>query len=109
MIKDIVVNLSVGTGGSPAGDFAVSLASALKAHVAGVAFVYDPIVPVSGTGYIPAEVIETQQADSQAAAQAAVDRFNATVTREGLSAEALTLNASLAGADAQIDNDVLDH
>jgi len=101
MIKDIVVNLSVGEGGSPAGDYAVSLASALEAHIAGIAFVYDPIVPVSGTGYIPAEVIETQQADSQTAAQAAVDRFSAAVTRAGVSAEQLMLNASLAGAGEQ--------
>ena len=33
---------------------------------------YDPIVPVSGTGYIPAELIETQQADNQNAAKAAL-------------------------------------
>ena len=43
----------------------------------GIAFVYDPIVPVSGTGYIPAEVIESQQADNEAAAKAAIDRFAA--------------------------------
>jgi nucleotide-binding universal stress UspA family protein len=101
MIKDIVVNLSVGEGGSPAGDYAVSLASALEAHIAGIAFIYDPIVPVSGTGYIPAEVIETQQADSEAAAQAAVDRFSAATARAGVSAEPLMLNASLAGAGDQ--------
>ena len=50
MIKDIVVNLSVSEGGSPAGDYAVSVADALKAHLAAIAFVYDPIIPVSGAG-----------------------------------------------------------
>jgi nucleotide-binding universal stress UspA family protein len=101
MIKDIVVNLSVTKGGGPAGDYAVSVAGAMNAHLAGVAFVYDPIVPVSATGYIPAEVIERQQADNEADAKAAIDRFNQTTNRAGLSAEPLTITASLAGAGEQ--------
>jgi nucleotide-binding universal stress UspA family protein len=101
MIKDIVVNLSVGENGGPAGDYAVSLAAALEAHVVGIAFVYDPIVPVSSSGYIPAEVVETQQADNEAAAKVATDRFNAAATRAGVSAEHQVFNASLAGAGDQ--------
>jgi len=101
MIKDIVVNLSVSKGGGPAGDYAVSIASALTAHLAGVAFVFDPIVPVSATGYIPAEVIERQQADNEADAKSAIDRFAQATGRAGLSAEPLTITASLAGAGQQ--------
>jgi nucleotide-binding universal stress UspA family protein len=109
MIKDIVVNLSVAktggksgdTSGGPAADYAVLLASTLEAHLTGIAFVYDPIVPVSATGYIPAEVIERQQADNEAAAKAALERFGQATTRAGLSAEPLTINASLAGAGEQ--------
>jgi nucleotide-binding universal stress UspA family protein len=101
MIKDIVVNLSVAEKGGVAGDYAVSVAAALEAHVAGIAFLYDAVVPVSSTGYIPAEVIETQQADSQAAAKAAMDRFAAAAAREGVSAEPLMLPASFAGAGDQ--------
>ena len=101
MIKDIVVNLSVGKDSDPAGDYAVSVASAFAAHLTGIAFVFDPIVPVSGTGYIPAELIESQQADNEAAAKAAIDRFAAATDRAGLSAEPLTLTASLAGAGDQ--------
>jgi nucleotide-binding universal stress UspA family protein len=101
MIKDIVVNLSVDPDGGPASDYAVSVASALDAHLTGIAFVYDPIVPVTGAGYIPAEVIETQQADNEAGAKAAIDRFAAATKRAGLSAEPLTLSASLAGAGDQ--------
>jgi hypothetical protein len=41
IIKDIVVNLSVAEGGSYAGDYAVSVAAALDAHVTGIAFAYD--------------------------------------------------------------------
>jgi len=89
MIKDIVVNLSVNTEGGPAGAYAVSVAAALDAHLAAIAFLYDPILPISGTGYIPAEVIETQQADNEAAAKAALDRFTEAARRAGLSAERL--------------------
>jgi len=91
MIKDIVVNLSVGKEGGPAGEFAISIATLLNAHITGVAFVYDPIVPISGTGYIPAEVIETQQAENEAAAKAALERFVEASRRAGLSMEQLTI------------------
>ena len=101
MIKDIVVNLSINKASDPAGDYAVSVASAFDAHLTGIAFIYDPIVPISGTGYIPAEVIELQQADNEAAAKTAVDRFAEATRRAGLSAEPLSLTASLAGAGDQ--------
>ncbi|HZC57935.1 MAG TPA: universal stress protein [Xanthobacteraceae bacterium] len=101
MIKDIVVNLGLSKGGGPAGDYAVSIASALNAHLAGVAFVYDPIVPVSATGYIPAEIIEQQQANNETDAKAAITRFAAATGRAGLSAEPLSITASLAGAGEQ--------
>ena len=101
MIKDVVVNLSVRQHGGAALDYAVSLAATFGAHLAGIAFVYDPIVPVSGAGYIPADVIDRQQADSEAAAQAVIRRFDAAVARAGLSAETQTLGASFAGAGDQ--------
>jgi nucleotide-binding universal stress UspA family protein len=101
MIKDIVVNLCVTKGGGAAGDYAVSLASAMNAHLAGVAFVYDPIVPVSAAGYIPGEVIERQQADNEADAKAAIGAFTEATRRAGLAAEPLTISASLAGAGEQ--------
>jgi nucleotide-binding universal stress UspA family protein len=101
MIKDIVVNLSMAEAGAPATGYAVSVASALDAHLTGIAFVYDPIVPISGTGYIPAEVIETQQADNESAAKTAIDGFAEATRRAGLAAEPLTISASLAGAGEQ--------
>jgi nucleotide-binding universal stress UspA family protein len=100
-IKDIVVNLSVTEGGSFAGDYAVSVAAALEAHVTGIAFAYDPIVPVVATGYIPPEVIETQQRESEDAAKAAIGRFAAAADRAGVTAEPTTLAASFAGAGDQ--------
>ena len=101
MIKDIVVNLSVGEKASPACDYAVSVAATFDAHLAGIAFLYDPIVPVSGAGYIPADVIEAQERDNEEATRAALDRFNTACSRAGVSAEPLTLSASFAGVGEQ--------
>ena len=101
MMKDIVVNLSVGEKASPACDYAVSVAATFDAHLAGIAFLYDPIVPVSGAGYIPADVIEAQERDNEEATRTALDRFNAACSRAGVSAEPLTLSASFAGVGEQ--------
>ena len=98
MIKDIVVNLQPGEDSSPAGDYAVSLAGVFGAHIAGVAFVYDAIIPVTGAGYIPQEVIDVQRRDNEAAAKEAVRRFNAAAARTGASAEPLLLDSELADA-----------
>jgi nucleotide-binding universal stress UspA family protein len=101
MIKDIVVNLSVGEKAGPAGDYAISVAAAFDAHLAGVAFLYDPIMPVSGAGYIPADVIATQERDSQEATRSALDGFTAACRRAGIAAEQLTLSTSFAGVGEQ--------
>jgi nucleotide-binding universal stress UspA family protein len=101
MIKDIVVNLSVGEKAGPAGDYAISVAAAFDAHLAGIAFLYDPIMPVSGAGYIPADVIATQERDSQEATRSALDRFTAACRRAGIAAEPLTLSTSFAGVGEQ--------
>jgi nucleotide-binding universal stress UspA family protein len=101
MVKDIIVNLSVTEEGSVVGKYAVSVAAALEAHLTGVAFIYDPVVPISGAGYIPAEVIETQRDDNETAAAAAIKSFTVASDQAGISAESLMTNASLAGAGDQ--------
>jgi len=98
MIKDIIVNLSVTKEGSVVEKYAVSVAAALEAHLTGVAFIYDPVVPISGAGYIPAEVIETQRDDNENAAEEAIRSFTAAADRAGISAEPVMTSASLAGA-----------
>jgi nucleotide-binding universal stress UspA family protein len=98
MIKDILASLSVTKDGGPSGDYAVSVASALQAHLTGIAFIYDPVVPVEGTGYIPAEVIESQEADNETAAKTAIKKFLVATDRAGISADPLTVSASFAAA-----------
>lgn len=101
MVKDIIVNLSVTKEGSVVGKYAASVAAALEAHLTGVAFIYDPVVPISGAGYIPAEIIETQREDNETAAEAAIKSFTAATEQLGISAESLMTSASLAAAGDQ--------
>jgi hypothetical protein len=97
MIKDIVVNLSV-EGAGTASDFAVSVASMFGAHLSAVAFEYEPMIPPTDTGTIPADLIESQRLDNETNARNAVARFDAAAKRAGLSPESRTVRASVAGA-----------
>jgi len=97
MIKDLVVNLSV-DGRDVAGPFAISLAEAFGAHVAGVAFSYDPIIPPTVMGGIPAAYIDQQRADNDKTANDAVARFDEAARRAGVSFESRAIGASVAGA-----------
>jgi nucleotide-binding universal stress UspA family protein len=99
MIKDIVVNLALSAKRDPAGEFAISLAQEFQAHAAGIAFAYEPVIAtMSG---MSSAFIDAQRAESEAAAKAASERFDAAARRNGLSAETRVLNATLGGAPEQ--------
>jgi nucleotide-binding universal stress UspA family protein len=87
MIKDIIVNLEHKIERDPARDFAITIAETFDAHVAGVAFVYAPAFPGYMTVEIPPDIIAPMIADSEKAALAAIDRFDAAARRSLLSAE----------------------
>jgi len=101
MIKDIIVNLGLGAK-DPAGDYAISVAEAFEAHVLGVAFSYEPVIPGSVMGSIPPEFLESQRAESDKKARDAVTRFEQAAKRAGISAETRILSASVSGAADQI-------
>lgn len=94
MIKDIVLNLNAEKLGNRAMEYAISMASALEAHITGIAFVYDPFDLVSHLGYIRNE---EQWRDYKGEAQTALDRFSHLTSRAGVSAEPMMLRASFAG------------
>jgi nucleotide-binding universal stress UspA family protein len=98
MIKDLVVNLGIGKPNDVAAAFAVSLAEASDAHLCGIAFVYEPVVPPSIMGGVPLEVIEVQWAASERAADAAIAAFEDAARRAGIASERRKLTASLGGA-----------
>jgi nucleotide-binding universal stress UspA family protein len=99
MIEDIIVNLTPGEARDAAADYAISVASALEAHLAGIAFIYDPVIPatIMGGG-IPADLIEAQRVESERGARAAASRFNSAAQQAGLSFETHEIAASAAGA-----------
>jgi nucleotide-binding universal stress UspA family protein len=98
MIKDLVVNLRLGRPQDVAAGYAISIAEAFDAHLCAVAFAYEPLVPPSVMGGIPAEVIDAQWAASEQAANAAIAAFEAAAKRESIAAEHRKLTASLGGA-----------
>src|SRR6266566_3642829 len=87
MVKDVVVNL---TGGHPqdfAADYAISLAQNFGAHVVGVGFIYEPVIPGSVLGGVPTDLIEVQREENTKSAKAAIARFEAAAATAGVSAE----------------------
>jgi nucleotide-binding universal stress UspA family protein len=98
MIKDIIVNLSVGAERDVAADYALSVAGTLDAHVAGVSFAYEPVIPGTLFEEAVAEVIEAQRAESREAAAAAKAKFEEAARRAAVSAECRQLDATLVGA-----------
>lgn len=97
MIKDLVVHLPAG-GRDAASPYAISVAAAFGAHVAGIAFSYEPVIPPTIMGTVPPSFIELQRDDNDRAAADAVARFGEAARRAGVSSETRTLNASLAGS-----------
>jgi nucleotide-binding universal stress UspA family protein len=97
MFKDIVVNLGLGAH-DPAGEFAISVANAFEAHVLGVAFSFEPVIPGLLMGGIPPEFIESQRSESDKRAQAAIARFEHAARLAGVSAESRIISSSISSA-----------
>ena len=97
-IADLVVNLGLGHPHDPTAAYAISIAEAFDAHLAAVAFSYEPVVPPSVMGGISAEAIDAQWAASEKAADAAIKAFEEAARREGIAAEHRKIKASLGGA-----------
>ena len=83
--------------GAAAADYALSVAHAFEAHVAGIGFAFEPVMP-GDRGRNSAELIDAQRREGKDAAQAAIARFDEAARRGGLSAETRLLSATMAGA-----------
>ena len=94
MIKDIVVNLTIGGERDAAANYAVSLASIFKAHLVGVAFVYDPKASANLIVGIPAELIDAQRAATKHLANEAVVRFEALAKQAGVMTESQMIDVA---------------
>ena len=101
MFRDIVVNLSVRKGSKAVGDYAVSVAETLEAHLTGVAVAFVPSIPGASLGYLPIETIEAQQRENEMAAEDAVDHFTAASAKAGVAAERRVLRTGFPAAAEQ--------
>ena len=98
MLKDVVVNLSSRGPRDFAAEYATSIAAMFGAHITGVSFVYEPVIPDGMLGGVPVDLIDLQRQESSKAANDAISRFDAGVKKAGLSAETRLLDATFGGA-----------
>ena len=95
MIKNIIVYLPVGSASTAATGFAISVASAFGAHIAGIALAYMPVFPGTIFGGVRSEFIDAALAELVKSARSAVAGFEEAAGRAGVSAETRILEASL--------------
>ena len=99
MIKDIALALDVGASRDAALDYAISVAAAFDAHVAAIAFAYEPVMPpIDSVSAVPFDILDAEREESRNAATAAISRFNEAARRAAVSAETRLIEASATGA-----------
>lgn len=97
MIRDILVNLATTTKHDRARDYALSLAEMFDAHLTGLAFAYEPIIPMMGPiDGLPASYIDEERAANEKSAQAAKSRF--LQASNAARSEAYSPNVTVSGA-----------
>ena len=103
MIKDILVNLPVEGSRDVVTSFAVSVAARFDAHLTGIAFLYEPLMPVMVDMYgVPPGIIQSQRMESEKAAKAAVAKFEEAARLAGISGEARALDAPVGAAPSTL-------
>ncbi len=98
MLKDVVVNLSGRASLDFAADYAISIAATFGAHVTGIAFLYEPVIPDGTLGGVPVDLIELQREENSKIARDAINRFEAGVKKAGVASETRQLDATFGGA-----------
>ena len=101
MIKDILASLKAGERQSPAEKYAISMAAALEAHIAGITFAYDPIEVMSQLSYMGGSLVEKELPDYRGQANATLDRFCEAAGRSTIVSERLLLPADLTSIGGQ--------
>jgi nucleotide-binding universal stress UspA family protein len=98
MIKDVIACLSAGGARDVAADYAVSICAAFDAHVTGIAFAYEPVVPGTAMGGFPYEFIESARTEGRKAAQAAMARFEKAAKGSAVACESRLFETTLVGS-----------
>jgi nucleotide-binding universal stress UspA family protein len=97
MLRDVLVHLANGVSDDAALDYAVSLAQAFEAHLAGAAFA-DEIPPALILNGAPPEWLDRYRAEARDSAKSAVARCEAAAKRAGISVQAGWMPTPVTGA-----------
>lgn len=97
MIKDILVNLTVGKRRDVAGAFAVYLAARFGAHLSGVAFAQKPPIGSPWDG-ITGDIFDSFQAQQRSEAQRVILAFEAQARLEGVPFDTRMVTETMADA-----------
>jgi nucleotide-binding universal stress UspA family protein len=98
MIKDILVNLSATSERDAARDYAISVARTFEAHLTGIAFAYEPVIPGTIFDGGMVSVIAACRAENRKAAQSAKDQFETAAKDAGVLADGRVVEAGVADA-----------
>jgi nucleotide-binding universal stress UspA family protein len=101
VIKDLLVNLSIGAKHDAAVDYAVALAAAFDAHATAVAFSYDPVMAASVMGGMPSNFMDAQRAENERLAGQAKEKFDRAASLAGIASDSHVFSTSVAGAADQ--------
>src|ERR1700674_5514919 len=101
MIKDLIVNLAIGSPRDVAREYAISIARAFNANLTGIAFNYEPMFPGSFINGVATGIVEEQRVENQNAAKATLGKFDEAARQAGLSAESQIIDGTFGGAAIQ--------
>jgi nucleotide-binding universal stress UspA family protein len=97
MIKDIVAHLA-SVPGSSADRYAISAAEAFGAHVTGIAFAFETVIPGTVMTDFAANLIDAHRRENEEAAKQAVARYEQAARASGVSIETRIITAALPDA-----------
>lgn len=109
VIKNILVDLSVGKPTDVAGNFAISVAEIFDAHLSAVAVAVEPPIGRALSPMAVASIFENYRCEGLAAAESAKKAFQERARIAGISAEANILSATPADAAAHFGETARDY
>lgn len=100
MFKDILVRLDEGVSHRIATDYALSIARKFDAHVAGIAFAYEPVTPGTLMSGMPVALYEESRLECEKQAKAAIAGFEDAAKGASVSASSHLVQAPVGDAFA---------
>ena len=84
MLKDLVVKLAPDQSDDLTANYALSIAEQFAAHITGVAFALEPVIPAPVVGGVGSDIIDRAIAENQRAAEVAIEHFEAAAKKRSV-------------------------